>query len=395
MRKKGKALLAALLLLLVLTGCGADDAAQPEPGTVAAAMAEITAEKIDDGFTDKYPHITVKQLVTALHDAVSCEITKEEAEAAGYGQEDGWCVIIPVSGSHDPGLSCDETPDIVQVTDTSVLYSSSYPHPEGSIAYFRCHALYQLVSQCREETPAVAERMAAIRPEDIGSLYYPNVTAQQLADALHGAAEHPVTGEQAQMGDSYLFWQIDIYEHKMDVRCGLTENMVLVTSYDASARDGGYFEDETLYDLVRHCRDYDEVVDQTAYAAFKSKLDARMQRTLDTYATNPGEFHAYQLTRFTKLWQYATEDGNRAEVYQFDYALIPDKPLEIGWAGGVYLDSQLRMQGFNDAGKVVARYKDDTFLGLVFMQYDDIYWTLFDEDWEWANDMLAAMEEAL
>ena len=349
MRKKGKALLAALLLLLVLTGCGADSAAQPEPGTVAAAMAEITAEKIDDGFIDQYPQITVEQLVTALHDVVSCEITKEEAEAAGYGQEDGWCVIIPVSGSPDLGLSWDKTLDIVQVIDTSVLYSSSYPHPEGSIAYFRCHALYQLVSQCREETPTVAERMAAIRPEDIGSLYYPNVTAEQLADALHGAAEHPVTGGQAQMGDSYLFWQIDMYEHKMDVRCGLTENVVLVASYDASARDEGYFEDETLYDLVRHCRDYDEVVDQAAYAAFKSELDARMQRTLDTYATNPGEFHAYQLTRFTKLWQYATEDGNRAEVYQFDYALIPDKPLEIGWAGGVYLDSQLRMQGFNDS----------------------------------------------
>lgn len=155
MRKKGKALLAALLLLLVLTGCGADSAAQPEPGTVAAAMAEITAEKIDDGFIDQYPQITVEQLVTALHDAVSCEITKEEAEAAGYGQEDGWCVIIPVSGSPDLGLSWDKTLDIVQVIDTSVLYSSSYPHPEGSIAYFRCHALYQLVSQCREETPTV------------------------------------------------------------------------------------------------------------------------------------------------------------------------------------------------------------------------------------------------
>lgn len=395
MVKKGRALLAALLLAL-LAGCGANGAAQPEPGTVAVAMAEITAEKIDDGFTDKYPQITVEQLVMALHDAVSCEITKEDAEAEGYGQDDGWCVIVPVSGSPDLGLACDETPDIVQVIDSSILYSSSYPHPEGSIAYFRCPTLYQLVSQCREEPPTIEERMAAIRPEDIaGSLYYPNVTAQQLADALHGAAEHPITEEQAQVGDSYLFWQIDVYERKMAIRCGLTENVVLVDSYDASARDKGYFEDETLYDLVRHCRDYDEVVDQAAYAAFKSELDAKMQRTLDTYATNPGEFHAYQLTRFTRLWQYATEDGNRAEVYQFDYALIPDKPLEIGWAGGVYLDSQLRVQGFNDVGKVVARYKDDTFLGLVFMQYDDIYWTLFDEDWEWANGMLAAMEEAL
>ena len=157
----------------------------------------------------------------------------------------------------------------------------------------------------------------------------------------------------------------------------------------------GYFRDKTLYDLVRYSRDYAETVDQASYEEFKPQIDAVMQRTLDTYATNPGEFHAYQLTRFTKLWQYATEDGNRAEVYQFDYALIPDKPLEIGWAGGVYLDSQLRMQGFNDAGKVVARYKDDAFLGLVFMSYDDLYWTLFDEDWEWANDMLAAMEDAL
>ena len=178
MRKKGKALLAALLLLLVLTGCGADSAAQ-EPGTVAAAMAEITAEKIDDGFIDQYPQITAKHLVTALHDAVFCEITKEEAEAAGYGQEDGWCVIIPVSGSPDLGLSWDKTLDIVQVIDTSVLYSSSYPHPEGSIAYFRCHALYQLVSQCREETPAVAERMAAIRPEDIYQfLFYTDTVLQ-------------------------------------------------------------------------------------------------------------------------------------------------------------------------------------------------------------------------
>ena len=214
MRKKGKALLAALLLLLVLTGCGADSAAQPEPGTVAAAMAEITAEKIDDGFIDQYPQITVEQLVTALHDAVSCEITKEEAEAAGYGQEDGWCVIIPVSGSPDLGLSWDKTLDIVQVIDTSVLYSSSYPHPEGSIAYFRCHALYQLVSQCREETPTVAERMAAIRPEDIGSLYYPNVTAEQLAEyrrqaELRGTPESKVR--------RWMGMQIFYFSHAGDV----------------------------------------------------------------------------------------------------------------------------------------------------------------------------------
>ena len=250
MRKKGKALLAALLLLLVLTGCGADSAAQPEPGTVAAAMAEITAEKIDDGFIDQYPQITVEQLVTALHDAVSCEITKEEAEAAGYGQEDGWCVIIPVSGSPDLGLSWDKTLDIVQVIDTSVLYSSSYPHPEGSIAYFRCHALYQLVSQCREETPTVAERMAAIRPEDIGSLYYPNVTAEQLADALHGAAEHNISQEAALAAgydgaDRYVTFLLD--QGEVYVSAGEPQNIVQVMVGLGTV----YYQDAQLYALLR------------------------------------------------------------------------------------------------------------------------------------------------
>ena len=56
------------------------------------------------------------------------------------------------------------------------------------------------------------------------------------------------------------------------------------------------------------------------------------------------------------------------------------------------MDSQLRVRGFNDCGNVVARYQGDTLLGLVFMQYDNFYWPSFDEDWDWANAMLAAAE---
>ena len=54
----------------------------------------------------------------------------------------------------------------------------------------------------------------------------------------------------------------------------------------------------------------------------------------------------------------------------------------------------MRMQGFSDCGNVVARYRGDTLLGLVFMGNDNSYVPPFDEDWDWANGMLAAMEQA-
>ena len=185
-------------------------------------------------------------------------------------------------------------------------------------------------------------------------------------------------------------WRLQTDLNELVALCSSQEYIVSVQLGRGAT---GYFRDKTLYDLVRHSRDYDEFIDQASYEEFKSQIDAVMQQTLDNYATNPGKFTAYQLTRFTKVWQYATGDGNRADVYRFDYALMPEKPLEIGWAGGAYLDSQMRMQGFSDCGNVVARYRGDTLLGLVFMGNDNSYVPPFDEDWDWANGMLAAMEQ--
>ena len=255
---------------------------------------------------------------------------------------------------------------------------------------------------------SIATMMAELTADDITDwdvAQYPNITLGRLVTAMNDAAAYEITAEEALgYGQDGQMWSISVPTdgHELMLSCGNLGGIVhvidlsAVLSSDAvpPERLEAYFRHDTLYDLVRHSRDYDEFIDQASYEEFKPQIDAVMQQTLDNYATNPGKFTAYQLTRFTKVWQYATGDGNRADVYRFDYALMPEKPLEIGWAGGAYLDSQMRMQGFSDCGNVVARYRGDTLLGLVFMGNDNSYVPPFDEDWDWANGMLAAMEQA-
>lgn len=403
-KKPRTAALAAIALVLaaaLCVGCTFTGAKKNEVsadlGPIAAMMAELTVDDVADWDVKQYPNITLGRLVTAMNDAAAYEITDEEA--LGY-EQDGqeWFVSVHVSGGPYLMLDCGNVGGIVHVVNLSAAASSAYPVDQEIDAYFRHDTLYDLVRHAYEDGMTLRERMASVEPEDLGEIspyLYPQVTVQQVIDALHGAAAKQITeGEAAAagypVGDSAM-WRLETYLGQLKIGCNLQENIVCVR-FDGN--DKGYFRDKTLYDLVRHSRDYDEFIDQASYEEFKSQIDAVMQQTLDNYATNPGKFTAYQLTRFTKVWQYATGDGNRADVYRFDYALVPEKPQEIGWAGGAYLDSQMRMQGLADCGNVVARYRGDTLLGLVFMGNDNSYVPSFGEDRDWANGMLAAMEEA-
>ena len=392
-------LAAALCIACTFTGAKKDGAAG-DMGSIATMMAELTVDDVADWDVTEYPDITLGRLVTAMNGAAAYEITAEEAQKAerDSSAETRYLMLVNVEKSPDLLLSCGDTADIVHVMDMSAALSSVYDPEAQRTAYFRDRTLYELVRKSQKSYVTTKGRMESIQPEDmeeISPYTYPLVTAQQVIDALHGAAAKQITeGEAAAAGypvGDLAMWRLETCLGALKMGCNLQENIVCV-EFDGD--DKGYFRDKTLYDLVRHSRDYDEFIDQASYEEFKPQIDAVMQQTLDNYATNPGKFTAYQLTRFTKAWQYATEDGNRADVYRFDYALVPEKPLEIGWAGGAYLDSQMRMQGFSDCGNVVARYRGDTLLGLVFMGNDNSYVPPFDEDWDWANGMLAAMEQA-
>ena len=393
-------LAAALCIACTFTGAKKDEA-PTDLGPIAAMMAELMVDDLDMAtVSDRYPDIDWEQMVAAINRAAVHEITAEEAQKAerDSSAETRYLVLVNVEKSPDLSLSCGDTADIVHVTDMSAALSSVYDPETQLTAYFRDHELYELVRKSQKSYVTTKGRMESIQPEDLEEISpytYPLVTAQQVIDALHGAAAKQITEAEAAaagypVGDLAM-WRLETNLGQLKMGCNLQENIVCV-QFDGDEK--GYFRDKTLYDLVRHSRDYDEFIDQASYEEFKPQIDAVMQQTLDNYATNPGKFTAYQLTRFTKVWQYATGDGNRADVYRFDYALVPEKPLEIGWAGGAYLDSQMRMQGFSDCGNVAARYRGDTLLGLVFMGNDNSYGPSFDEDWDWANGMLAALEQA-
>ena len=391
--------LAALVLAAALcVGCTFTGAKKNEVsadlGPIAAMMAELTVDDVADWDVKQYPNITLGRLVTAMNDAAAYEITDEEA--LGY-EQDGqeWFVSVHISGGPYLMLDCGNVGGIVHVVNLSAAASSAYPVDQEIDAYFRHDTLYDLIRHAYEDGMTLRERMASVEPEDLGEIspyLYPQVTVQQLADALHMASSHKqITEAEAMAAGFSPMWRLQTDLNELVALCSSQEYIVSVQLGRGAT---GYFRDKTLYDLVRHSRDYDEFIDQASYEEFKPQIDAVMQQTLDNYATNPGKFTAYQLTRFTKVWQYATGDGNRADVYRFDYALVPEKPQEIGWAGGAYLDSQMRMQGLADCGNVVARYQGDTLLELVFMGNDNSYVPSFGEDWDWANGMLAAMEEA-
>lgn len=400
-KKPRTAVTAAIVVVLaaaLCVGCTFTGAKKNEVsadlGPIAAMMAELTVDDVADWDVTEYPSITLGRLVTAMNDAAAYEITDEEA--LGY-EQDGqeWFVSVHISGGPYLMLDCGNVGGIVHVVNLSAAASSAYPVDQEIDAYFRHDTLYDLIRHAYEDGMTLRERMASVEPEDLGEIspyLYPQVTVQQLADALHMASSHKqITEAEAMAAGFSPMWRLQTDLNELVALCSSQEYIVSVQLGRGAT---GYFRDKTLYDLVRYSRDYAETVDQASYEEFKPQIDAVMQRTLDTYATNPGEFTSYQLTRFTKVWQYATGDGNRADVYRFDYALVPEKPQEIGWAGGAYLDSQMRMQGLADCGNVVARYRGDTLLGLVFMGNDNSYVPPFDEDWDWANGMLAAMEQA-
>ena len=138
-------------------------------------------------------------------------------------------------------------------------------------------------------------------------------------------------------------------------------------------------------------RENGDVIDQAAYQRFKPQLDAVMQRALDQFAASPGGFYAYELLQFESAGEYGTEDGDRAELYRFDFALLLERPEEDFWVGGIYMDDQKRVRGCAVTGNVVARYRNGTLLGLVFMGSDNSYVPAFEEDWDWAEQMLAAL----
>lgn len=236
-----------------------------------------------------------------------------------------------------------------------------------------------------------------------------NITTQELADALNHAALSPTDDVPEPFVDQWrihwahleggpeVFSSDDLH---FRITCGLEQNIVSVSLRKGQDSDSAYFEDKALYELVRHKRDYEEIVDEEAYGRFESILKQQMD---STYAVmekeNPGILLGYELTRFNKVLSFVDEGtGDTVELYDFDYALLTDAPEDICWAGGMYLDSKLRVQEFNGGGQFAVRNRGGKTVATFFMGNDFGYdpdTTYSDEDTVWMKDhILSALSVA-
>lgn len=210
-----------------------------------------------------------------------------------------------------------------------------------------------------------------------------NVSFEELAEVLNQVTEGEMTMIPEQPETQY--WRIDAFlkaspeeedsdeepRRQIYLSCGLEENLVEVEYYSgAGASERMVFHDETLYQLVRHSRDYEEIVDPEAYEKFADILVPQMEYNQNIMSeANPG-IYDYELTLFCRIGAYEEEDGSRVELYDFDYALLTDDVESIVWAGGMRLDSQCRLHGFNGGGQFAVRYRGGKVTATAFMGND-------------------------
>ncbi len=246
-----------------------------------------------------------------------------------------------------------------------------------------------LARRSNHGTPSVdiVKAMEAVQAEDILRMDSAgNVTAEALAEALNGAADSMISNEEAaasgydinqayyEMRGIYLELSSQLWASNEDLRfdlsCGLTEDIVEVSYGKLNQYHTAYFRDAELYHLVRHRRDYEEIIDMGAFSRFQDILVPQMEQSLETMKTNPGMFWNYEMKRFNRIWSYEEEDGAVVEIYDFDYALLTETPELIGWAGGMYLDSEGNVQGFNGGGQFAVRLRNGKRVGYFFLGND-------------------------
>ena len=209
---------------------------------------------------------------------------------------------------------------------------------------------------------ALLERLANLTAEDIGyvSWYGSNEppTAEELAELLRQAAEHPVDHDSLTLNGSAtdVVWTLDCYLAPKDqetysgddalyLQAGLEENVVEV--FGGANLPGGrlHLESEALYQLLRTSLDTPDDIDQEAYAACKALTDAYYDARLAQVSADGG-FVGWELTGFREADEEAALDARAYAISAAFYTDPPEGALRL-LAGGMYVDSSLRAHGLD------------------------------------------------
>lgn len=229
---------------------------------------------------------------------------------------------------------------------------------------------------------STGRRMRDLTTEDLNYFtpYNDNISAQQLVDALNGAAGHEIDLPE---GLPYTFYSLYVPlgpssaitngEHFF-FHVGLQENLIYMWYRDPKGNtEDLYLEDSNLYWLIRNSYHTPVHIEEEAFARYRSVLEARAQQTVDT-AVNVLEqpaFTGYDIVTFEYVDSFE-RDSATYTLYNWNVAFPTDDPANICWAGGMQLDTECRVLSYEQATNFVVKTDASGQ-----EEYRFLYWMLY------------------
>ena len=222
-----------------------------------------------------------------------------------------------------------------------------------------------------------------------------NEDKEQWAKVMNAAADSVV--ERSESIKSH--WNVDVYsdtEETFRFYAGPVENIVMMYyHWDKAAYGTYFFEDKALYELIRGSFTYEGIVDEESLAEYEGIIATRAEGIIREYnRLGEGRFTGYELTEFFKYDSFQHRNNIDFDIYRCNIAFIPEDPNEIAWAGGMWLDSELRVRDYDLYTYLVVRSVDGEMVDYNFMFYDTYTGAGTDEERQRAhNEILNAWGE--
>ncbi len=133
-----------------------------------------------------------------------------------------------------------------------------------------------------------------------------------------------------------------------------------------------YYNNEKLYNYIKHIRDYDYVIDQDAYDKYGEYVLGSVKEAYDFRRQESDGIQDFVLKRFEDIWYVSNTDGSEIKVFRFDYAMKVDLEVYRG-VGGEYLDSNCLIEGTNGMfGQLIVKVDDGKVSESRILDYDEM-----------------------
>ena len=260
----------------------------------------------------------------------------------------------------------------VEDEDTVTLHfdretSELFGVEEGEYWHIESAELAGYIMELAEKTD-VKDFMRTVQADDFTEFEMMGaITREALAKTLNLAALRGTMVDEATLEDYVELWDIWVQTGAAYIRigCGLPENCISAELIYPDYRSTVYFEDQTLYELIRyegHGAGYDyKNIESEHYERFEPLLIAEMEEVLERFKTNPGGSYDYEPLKFYYESSYTESDGSVVEQYLFTFGILAENPAEARtwWsAGSAMVDCKLRLTGASCGGVFAVRWRN-------------------------------------